>query len=77
MKYTASAIALGFIASAQADQTPFVVENSEVMRAIADANTASAMDKVAEQKKMAKSMEHLENQAKVNVAINKSTKEEE
>jgi hypothetical protein len=47
------------------------------MRAIADANEASAMDKVAEEIQMGRKMEKLENQAKVNEAINKSTKIEE
>lgn len=77
MKYSASALVVGFIASTKADQTPYIVESSEVMRAIADANTASAMDKVDEMNKVAKQMQHVENTAKVNDAINKSTKDEE
>ena len=47
------------------------------MRAIATANEASAMDKVNEQLSIAKKMQNLENQAKVNEAINKSTAEQE
>ena len=77
MKYSTSAILAGFIASSQAIQTPYVVENSEVMRAIADANSASATEKTDELNKVAKQMENLENTAKVNEAINKSTKDEE
>ena len=77
MKYVTSALLVGFIASANSTETPYTVENSEVMRAIADANTASAMEKTDELIKVAKQMEHLENTAKVNDAINKSTNEEE
>lgn len=77
MKYTTSALLVGFIASSKAETTPFVVPNSEVMRAIADANTASLMEKTDELNKVARQMEKLENTAKVNKAINKSTSDEE
>ena len=70
MKYTTSALVLGLVNA----QSKFIsVENSSVMRAIADANEASAKEKVSEQMKIGKKMEKLENQAKVNEAINKST----
>jgi hypothetical protein len=61
MRYPASALVVGIIASTKADKTPFSVEGSEVMRAIADANSATAMEKVEEQNKIAKDMQHLEN----------------
>ena len=77
MKYATSAIFAGIIASTTAESTPFSVDGSEVMRAIADANESSAMDKVSEERKIAKRMEGLENQARVNEAINKSTSDEE
>ena len=67
MKY--SALVLGLVNA----QSKFIaVENSSVMRAIADANEASAKDKISEELKIGKKMENLENQAKVNEAINKS-----
>jgi len=47
------------------------------MRAIATANEASAMEKVNEQRAVAKKMEGLENRARVNEAINKATANEE
>ena len=77
MKYSASAIVVGFLASTQAKSYPLNAGTSQVMRAIADANSASAMDKVSEQMKIASKMEGLENQARVNEAINKSTSDEE
>ena len=51
--------------------------NSSVMRAIADANEASAADKVKDQRDVANKMEKLEGQAKINQAINESVKKEE
>lgn len=47
------------------------------MRAIADANMQSAMDKVKQQREVAEKMEKLENQAAVNESINESVKKEE
>ena len=51
--------------------------NSSVMRAIADANMQSAMDKVKQQRDVAEKMEKLEKQAQINEAINESVKKEE
>ena len=51
--------------------------NSSVMRAIADANMQSAMDKVKAQRDVAEKMEKLEHQAAINDSINESVKKEE
>ena len=66
-----------YLVSLLAGATLAGAPNSSVMRAIASANEASAMDKVNEQLSIAKKMQNLENKAKVNEAINKSTSEEE
>ena len=47
------------------------------MRAIADANEESAMEKVREQRSVANDLERLEKQASINDAINESVKQEE
>ena len=51
--------------------------HSSVMRAIADANEESAMEKVREQRSVANDLERLEKQASINDAINESVKQEE
>lgn len=60
---------------AKQPETP--APNSSVMRAIADANLQSAMDKVKAQKEVAEKMEKLEHQAAINDSINESVKKEE
>ena len=47
------------------------------MKAIADANQATAMDHVTEQREVASKMEKLEHQAQINESINESVKAEE
>lgn len=47
------------------------------MRAIADANMQSAVDKVTQQREVADKMEKLERQAAINDQINESVKQEE
>ena len=53
------------------------VLNASVMRAIAEANEESAMEKVREQRTVADKLEKLEKQASINDAINESVKAEE
>ena len=56
---------------------PAKAPNSSVMKAIADANQATAMDHVTEQREVASKMEKLEHQAQINESINESVKAEE
>lgn len=56
---------------------PARAPNSKVMRAIADANEASAKAKVKEQRDVARKMERIEHEARVNESINESVKREE
>jgi len=51
--------------------------HSSVMRAIAEANEESAMEKVREQRSVADKLEALEKQASINDSINESVKREE
>lgn len=65
------------VAVPPAKQPDTPAPNSTVMRAIADANLQSAMDKVKQQKEVADKMEKLEHQAAINDSINESVKKEE
>ena len=68
---------LTFLATTKASKTPFSVDSSEVMRAIADANEASVFEKVSEERMIAKKMETLETTASVNESINNNISSEE
>lgn len=63
------------VPAAKQPNTP--APNSSVMRAIADANMQSAVDKVTQQRDVANKMEMLERQAAINDQINESVKREE
>jgi len=63
------------VPAAKQPNTP--APNSSVMRAIADANMQSAVDKVTQQRDVADKMEKLERQAAINDSINDSVKQEE
>ena len=65
------------VALPPAKQPDTPAPNSSVMRAIADANLQSAVDKVKAQRDVADKMERLENQAAINDSINESVKKEE
>ena len=47
------------------------------MRAIANANEEAAAEKVKEQRNVARKMERIESQARINESINESVKDEE
>lgn len=65
------------VAVPPAKQPDTPAPNSSVMRAIADANLQSAMDKVKQQRDVADKMEKLEHQSAINDSINESVKREE